>query len=100
MTSLGTALKTSDLFVKALENEGVEYIFAVPGEALPLPCCMAALLKSLITTVHVAAQGRRTWIWWSPCAHPASSSSWCGTSKQVMPGHAVLLRRMHACMAR
>lgn len=25
-------MKTSDLFVKALENEGVEYIFAVPGE--------------------------------------------------------------------
>ena len=26
------SLKASDLFVKALENEGVEYIFAVPGE--------------------------------------------------------------------
>ncbi len=25
-------MKASDLFVKALENEGVEYIFAVPGE--------------------------------------------------------------------
>ena len=25
-------IKASDLFVKALENEGVEYIFAVPGE--------------------------------------------------------------------
>lgn len=25
-------MKTSDLFVKALENEGVEYIFALPGE--------------------------------------------------------------------
>jgi len=25
-------LKTSDLFIKALENEGVEYIFGVPGE--------------------------------------------------------------------
>jgi TPP-dependent 2-oxoacid decarboxylase len=25
-------LKASDLFVKALENEGVEYIFGVPGE--------------------------------------------------------------------
>ena len=31
MTSLGRSLKTSDLFVAALENEGVEYIFAVPG---------------------------------------------------------------------
>ena len=25
-------LKASDLFVKALENEGVEYIFGLPGE--------------------------------------------------------------------
>ena len=25
-------LKGSDLFVKALENEGVEYIFGIPGE--------------------------------------------------------------------
>lgn len=25
-------MKASDLFVKSLENEGVEYIFAVPGE--------------------------------------------------------------------
>ena len=28
----GGSVKASDLFVKALENEGVEYIFAVPGE--------------------------------------------------------------------
>ena len=25
-------MNASDLFVKALENEGVEYIFGVPGE--------------------------------------------------------------------
>ncbi len=25
-------MKTSDLFIKALENEGVEYIFGIPGE--------------------------------------------------------------------
>jgi len=25
-------MKASDLFVKALEDEGVEYIFGVPGE--------------------------------------------------------------------
>ena len=27
-----TLIKTSDLLVKALENEGVEYVFGVPGE--------------------------------------------------------------------
>ena len=27
-----TKIKSSDLFIKALENEGVEYIFGVPGE--------------------------------------------------------------------
>jgi len=30
--SLYNHMKASDLFVKALENEGVEYIFGVPGE--------------------------------------------------------------------
>ena len=25
-------MKASDLFVKALENEGVEFIFGIPGE--------------------------------------------------------------------
>ncbi len=25
-------MKASDLFVKALESEGVEYIFGIPGE--------------------------------------------------------------------
>lgn len=34
MTLLGRKIKASDLFVAALENEGVEYIFALPGEAL------------------------------------------------------------------
>lgn len=32
MTLLGKKIKASDLFVAALENEGVEYIFALPGE--------------------------------------------------------------------
>ncbi len=32
MTRQGTKIKASDLLVKALENEGVEYIFGVPGE--------------------------------------------------------------------
>jgi hypothetical protein len=27
-----SSMKASDLFVKALEAEGVEYIFAIPGE--------------------------------------------------------------------
>ena len=26
------SIKASDLFVKALENEGVEYVFGIPGE--------------------------------------------------------------------
>lgn len=30
-TVFGKPMKTSDLFVAALENEGVEYIFALPG---------------------------------------------------------------------
>jgi|GEM_PF-3144978 hypothetical protein len=30
-------MKASDLFIKALENEGVEYIFGVPGEENSFP---------------------------------------------------------------
>ncbi len=29
---MGVKLKASDLFIRALENEGVEYIFGIPGE--------------------------------------------------------------------
>ena len=29
---MGVAMKASDLFIQALENEGVEYIFGIPGE--------------------------------------------------------------------
>lgn len=32
MSEPDTLIKTSDLMVKALENEGVEYVFGVPGE--------------------------------------------------------------------
>ena len=28
----GVVMKASDLFIQALENEGVEYIFGIPGE--------------------------------------------------------------------
>ena len=31
-TSLSDKAKASDLFIDCLENEGVEYIFGVPGE--------------------------------------------------------------------
>ena len=33
MTSL--AIKGSDIFIRALENEGVEYVFGMPGEERP-----------------------------------------------------------------
>ena len=29
---MGVIMKASDLFIQALENEGVEYIFGIPGE--------------------------------------------------------------------
>jgi thiamine pyrophosphate-dependent acetolactate synthase large subunit-like protein len=31
-------MKASDLFVKALENEGVKYVFALPAKKI-LTCC-------------------------------------------------------------
>ena len=169
MTSLGTSLKTSDLFVKALENEGVEYIFAVPGEAtlhrpaMPrassgllcqnapharthasMHACVRGLSRAcyiksqlaqpdtrehlvLVQLIvkpsegsiqakqrvpsalrpagglykHMHSQARRTWTLWSRCASPASGSSSCGTSKQVLALGTCLQCHMqgHACTA-
>ena len=50
MTLMGHDIKASDLFVAALENEGVTHIFALPGRVSPrgfpsyiqpLLCCIA-----------------------------------------------------------
>ena len=47
-------MNASDLFVKALENEGVEYIFGVPGEEnLDFLEAMRKSNIKLILTRHV-----------------------------------------------
>lgn len=51
-------MKASDLFVKALENEGVEYIFGVPGEEnLDLLESLRNSQIRFITTRHEQAAG-------------------------------------------
>lgn len=51
-------MKASDLFVKALENEGVEYIFAVPGEEnLDLLNSLKDSSIKLIVTRHEQGAG-------------------------------------------
>ena len=51
-------MKASDLFVKALENEGVEYIFAVPGEEnLDLVESLRTSNIKLIVTRHEQGAG-------------------------------------------
>jgi acetolactate synthase-1/2/3 large subunit len=51
-------MKASDLFVKALENEGVEYIFAIPGEEnLDLLDSLSRSNIKLILTRHEQAAG-------------------------------------------
>ena len=51
-------IKASDLFVKALENEGVEYIFAVPGEEnLDLLESLRTSSIKLILTRHEQGAG-------------------------------------------
>jgi acetolactate synthase-1/2/3 large subunit len=53
-----TNIKASDLFVKALENEGVEYIFGVPGEEnLDLVESLRTSSIRLILTRHEQAAG-------------------------------------------
>lgn len=51
-------MKTSDLFVKALENEGVEYIFGIPGEEnLDFLDSLIGSSIKLILTRHEQAAG-------------------------------------------
>lgn len=51
-------MKASDLFVKALENEGVEYIFGVPGEEnLDMLDSLSRSSIQLILTRHEQAAG-------------------------------------------
>jgi len=51
-------MKASDLFVKALENEGVEYIFGIPGEEnLDLLESLRGSKIKLILTRHEQAAG-------------------------------------------
>ncbi|MFW5426782.1 MAG: acetolactate synthase large subunit [Methylophagaceae bacterium] len=51
-------MKTSDLFVKALENEGVEYIFGIPGEEnLDFLDSMQGSSIKLILTRHEQGAG-------------------------------------------
>ncbi len=51
-------MKTSDLFVKALENEGVKYIFGIPGEEnLDLLNSLKGSSIKLILTRHEQAAG-------------------------------------------
>ncbi len=51
-------MKASDLFVKALENEGVEYVFGVPGEEnLDLLESLRTSMIKFIVTRHEQAAG-------------------------------------------
>ena len=51
-------MKASDLFIKALENEGVEYIFGIPGEEnLDLLDSMRASKIKLVLTRHEQGAG-------------------------------------------
>jgi len=51
-------MKASDLFVKALENEGVEYIFGIPGEEnLDLLDSISKSTIKMIITRHEQAAG-------------------------------------------
>lgn len=54
----GVTMRASDLFVKALENEGVEYIFGVPGEEnLDLVDSLRGSSVKLVVTRHEQAAG-------------------------------------------
>ncbi len=51
-------MKSSDLMVKALENEGVEYIFGIPGEEnLDFLNSLIGSSIQLVLTRHEQAAG-------------------------------------------
>src|SRR5579859_6601835 len=57
-TARSASFKGSDIFVKALENEGVEYIFGVPGEEnLDLLESLRTSTIRLIVTRHEQTAG-------------------------------------------
>ena len=59
-------MKASDLFIKALENEGVEYIFGIPGEEnLDLLESIRSSTIKLILTRHEQGAGCMTVIAYS-----------------------------------
>jgi acetolactate synthase-1/2/3 large subunit len=61
-------MKASDLFVKALENEGVYYIFGVPGEEnLDILESIRTSSIKLITTRHTSCRVYGCYIWPSYC---------------------------------
>jgi len=56
--SIGGYMKAANLFVKALEAEGVEYIFGIPGEEnLDLLDALKDSSIKLILTRHEQAAG-------------------------------------------
>src|SRR5690606_17555527 len=56
--SLEQLMKASDLFIRALENEGVEYVFGVPGEEnLALMDSLSRSSIRLILAPHEQAAG-------------------------------------------
>jgi acetolactate synthase-1/2/3 large subunit len=58
MNKPGKRMRASDLFVKALENEGVEYVFGVPGEEnLDFLDSLRTSKIKLILTRHEQAAG-------------------------------------------
>ena len=69
-----TPMRTSDLLVKALENEGVEYIFGVPGEEnLDFLDSLRTSNIRLILTRHEQAAGLAA----PPaCTTSSSACSW------------------------
>jgi len=58
MVNYDGAMKAANLFIKALENEGVKYIFGVPGEEnLDLVEAIRSSTIALILTRHVQGAG-------------------------------------------
>ncbi|MEE8165014.1 MAG: thiamine pyrophosphate-binding protein, partial [Myxococcota bacterium] len=58
MSPIKKTVKASDLMVQALENEGIEYIFGIPGEEnLDLLESLRGSKIKLILTRHEQAAG-------------------------------------------
>lgn len=90
-------MKASDLFIKALENEGVAYIFGIPGEEnLDFLDSMKDSKIKLVLTRHEQGAGFMAATYGRLTGKPGVCLSTLGLEQLILP-HRQLMRNWAQC---